>query len=293
MSTREDAIEEMRQIEIQAYRRLKLYIATSVVGLLFLVTLVLSFYTVDQGERAVITRNGRIIKVSQPGMNFKLPWFDRAHKISIQTQAKVYTKVLAYSRDQQVADFSISVNYKILPDKVSDVYAKFGTEENLIARILDRRVFEESKNVFGKFNAIGAIQDRASLVMQVEEAVKDSAIKAGDYFQVESVQIENIDFSDAYEQAVEDRMKAEVEVERIRQNLEQEKLNAQIKVTKARADAQEIRLRGQAEAEAINQKGKALHDNPSLIALEAAQKWDGVLPQTMVPGAAVPFVEVK
>jgi hypothetical protein len=52
-------------------------------------------------------------------------------------------------------------------------------------------------------------------------------------------------------------------------------------------------LTGNAEAEAINARGRALRDNPTLIELVSAERWNGVLPTTMVPGAAVPFVNVK
>jgi hypothetical protein len=33
--------------------------------------------------------------------------------------------------------------------------------------------------------------------------------------------------------------------------------------------------------------------NPNLVALVPAERWNGVLPTTMVPGSAVPFVSVK
>ena len=39
--------------------------------------------------------------------------------------------------------------------------------------------------------------------------------------------------------------------------------------------------------------GGALRDNPALVALIQAEKWDGKLPNTMVPGSAVPFLSVK
>ena len=40
-------------------------------------------------------------------------------------------------------------------------------------------------------------------------------------------------------------------------------------------------------------KGAALRDNPALVALIQAEKWDGKLPATMVPGSSVPFLNVK
>jgi uncharacterized membrane protein YqiK len=63
-------------------------------------------------------------------------------------------------------------------------------------------------------------------------------------------------------------------------------------VTAAKAEADAIRLKGEAEASALQAKANALRENPSYVALTAAEKWDGKLPTTMVPGSAVPFVNV-
>jgi regulator of protease activity HflC (stomatin/prohibitin superfamily) len=120
---------------------------------------------------------------------------------------------------------------------------------------------------------------------------------------IENVQIENIDFSDAYEKSIEQRMLAEVEVQKIRQNAEREKVSAEITVTQATAqanavrqralaEAEAIKLRGEAEAAAISARGKALGDNPHLVTLVQAERWDGKLPVTMVPGGAVPMITV-
>jgi len=155
--------------------------------------------------------------------------------------------------------------------------------------------------VFGQFNAVTAIQERARLVAEVQMAIQNAV--QGPII-IESVQIENIDFSDAYENSIEQRMLAEVEVQKIQQNAEREKVQAEIKVIQAQADAdarvaqataeaRAITLTGNAEAEAINARGAALRDNPTLIDLVSAERWNGVLPTTMVPGATVPFISVK
>jgi regulator of protease activity HflC (stomatin/prohibitin superfamily) len=120
---------------------------------------------------------------------------------------------------------------------------------------------------------------------------------------VESVQIENIDFSDAYEQSIEARMLAEVEVQKVRQNAEREKVTAEITVIQAQAEAdaqlarataeaEATRIRGEAEASAIKAKAEALKDNAGLIALTQAEKWNGALPTTMIPDATVPFMNM-
>jgi regulator of protease activity HflC (stomatin/prohibitin superfamily) len=204
------------------------------------------------------------------------------------------------------------VNYRIPADRVQEVYATYGGEDGLLSRLIERKVFEETKTVFGRFNAVTAIQERGRLNAEIASAIQQGV--SGPVL-IDSVQIENIDFSDAYEASIEQRMLAEVEVQRLRQNAEREKVQAEITVTQARAQAdarraeaqaqadavrlaaqaesEAIRLRGEAEAEAIKARGDALKDNPGLVALTQAEKWDGQLPRTMLPGGAVPMLNLN
>jgi regulator of protease activity HflC (stomatin/prohibitin superfamily) len=261
------------------------------VGLIALTVVGGSFYTVDQGERGVILRNGAVVGTAEPGLGFKLPIVDSVREINVQTQARVYEKVMVYSRDQQNANLQVSVNYRLATDQVEKIYSEFGGQDGIVTRLLDRQVPEEVKNVFGRFNAVTAIQERERLSREVQESIQKAA--SNTMLIVESVQVENIDFSDAYEQSIEQRMLAEVEVQKVQQNAEREKVQAEIAVIQAKAQADAVKLQGDAEAHAINARGKALRDNPSLVELVQAEKWDGKLPTTMVPGQTVPFINVK
>jgi regulator of protease activity HflC (stomatin/prohibitin superfamily) len=261
------------------------------VGLIALTVVGGSFYTVDQGERGVILRNGAVVGTAEPGLGFKLPIVDSVREINVQTQARVYEKVMVYSRDQQNANLQVSVNYRLATDQVEKIYSEFGGQDGIVTRLLDRQVPEEVKNVFGRFNAVTAIQERERLSREVQESIQKAA--SNTMLIVESVQVENIDFSDAYEQSIEQRMLAEVEVQKVQQNAEREKVQAEIAVIQAKAQADAVKLQGDAEAHAINARGKALRDNPSLVQLVQAEKWDGKLPTTMVPGQTVPFINVK
>ena len=276
--------------------------STAVVGGIAAITVLLgSWYTVNQGDRGVILRNGAVVGTAEPGLGFKMPIVDSVVDINVQTQARMYENVLAYSRDQQTAGLTISVNYRLPADQVVTIYADYGGEEGVLSRMLDRQALEEVKNVFGKFNAATAIQERERLAAEIQMAIQKAVVGP---ILIESVQIENIDFSDAYENSIEQRMLAEVEVQKVRQNAEREKVQAEIAViqAQAQADAQvaaaeaeatAIKLRGDAEAESIKARSAALRDNPSLIQLIQAERWNGVLPTHMVPSGAVPFVNVQ
>jgi regulator of protease activity HflC (stomatin/prohibitin superfamily) len=262
-----------------------------VVGLILLTVVGGSFYTVDQGERGVILRNGKVVGTAEPGLGFKLPIVDSVKEINVQTQARIYEKVAVYSRDQQSAVLQVSVNYRLPADQVEKIYSEFGGAGGLVSRLLDRQVPEEVKNVFGRFNAVTAIQERERLSNEIQDAIQKATTSP--VMMVESIQIENIDFSDAYEQSIEQRMLAEVEVQKVQQNAQREKVQAEILVIQSKAEADAKKLQGEAEAYAINARGKALRDNPGLVELVQAEKWDGKLPTTMVPGQTVPFINVK
>jgi regulator of protease activity HflC (stomatin/prohibitin superfamily) len=216
---------------------------------------------------------------------------DSVREITVQAQARVYEKVMVYSRDQQSAELYVSVNYRLPPDQVETIYSEYGGKDGVLTRLLDRQVPEEVKNVFGRFNAVTAIQERERLSKEVQEAIQKATTNP--VLIVESVQVENIDFSDAYEQSIEQRMLAEVEVQKVQQNAQREKVQAEIAVIQAKAQADAVKLQGDAEAHAINARGRALAQNPALVELVQAEKWNGVLPTTMVPGQTVPFINVK
>lgn len=259
-----------------------------VVGLVLIYTLFASWYTVDQGERAVVLRLGAISGESGPGLHFKIPWIDVVHRITVQNQNRRYTPLEAYSRDQQPANLSVSVSF--LVSDASAIYTQYGDLEGAIIRLIDPRVMADVKTIFGQYDAVRAIQERAALNRDIDTAVT-SAI-AGP-IQIISVQIENIDFSEAYEQSVEQRMLAQVEIQRREQNLRTVEVEAQIARTRAEGEANATRLRGDAEASAIRARADALRANADLVQLQAVEKWDGKLPTTMVPGSALPFINLQ
>ena len=268
---------------------------------LLLVVLSGSWFTVDQGERGVHLRNGKIIDTAEPGLGFKMPFFDNIVKISTQTHTVSYDRLQAYSHDQQPATIRVSVTYAVPPDRVEDLYANFKSVDAMVTRLVDRQVPTQVENIFGNYTAISAVQERVKFVLDVTEAIK-KAINGP--LEISSVQVENIDFSDAYEKSVEDRMRAEVEVQTQKQNLEKERVTAQIAITKAqaeadsqlaraKAEAEAIRIRGEAEASAIKSRAEALAKNQDLIELTKAERWDGKLPSTMLPNTTLPYLDVK
>src|SRR5450631_811046 len=280
----------------------------AIAGFVVLIALLGSWYTVDQTERGVLLRNGAVIGTAQPGLGFKVPLINGVEKISVKTATYTWDKMNSYSYDQQPADLKISVTLRASPDKVSDLYAKFGLLDTAVNQVVSPVVNQQVKVVFGLYTAIKAIQERGALNSSIKDAIPDT-LKYDPMIIIESVQLENIEFSANYLHSIEQRMLAEVEVQKVQQNAEREKVQAQMaKANAVRAEAQanadatrlngearasNIKITGEAEAAAIEARAKALGTNPNLVTLVQAEKWNGVLPTTMVPGSAVPFVSLK
>ena len=289
-------------------------IVAAVVVLAIVAAVLGSWYTVDQTERGVLLRYGAVIGTAQPGLGFKLPLIDSVEKVSVKTSTFSWDKMNSYSFDQQPADLKISVTLRASPDKVADLYAKFGRLETAVNQVVSPVVNQQVKVVFGRYTAVKAIQERGALNNAIKDAITET-LKYDSMIIIESVQLENIEFSQTYLHSIEQRMLAEVEVQKLQQNAEREKVQAQITVTQANAKANAVRaeaqanaeatrlngeakasniqITGEAEAAAIEARAKALGTNPNLVTLVQAERWNGVLPTTMVPGSAVPFVSLK
>lgn len=278
-------------------------IVAGIVGVFLMIVAFGSWFTVDQGERGVVLRNGAFVRVADPGLGFKTPWIEEVVDMSVRTQKALWdgkSALSSYSKDIQAASLSVAVNYHVDPGMVRHVYEVYGTgyEE----RVIWPAVSGNTKIVFGQFNAKEAIEKRGKLSVDIEESIR--AALDGTGIIIDSVQVQNVDFSDDFEKSIEARMQAEVEVSRLQQNLEREKVQADILRTQATAKADAVRaaakaqadatkMQGDAEASAIIARSEALKQNANLIELVKAEKWDGKLPVTMLPGSAVPFIGVR
>ena len=266
--------------------------ALAVVVLLALSALFGSYYTVEQGDRSVLLRFGKAISIEDPGLHFKFPFADNAVPMSVREQ-KERVKMETYSKDQQAADLVVSVNYRLLPSEVLDVYSRLG--KDYFDTIVMTQLPKKTKEVFGRYTAQSIVEQRTQLGVEVEGALRGAVDARG--IQIISVQVEDVSFSSAYEKSVEQRMQAEVASVKAAADKQRRMTDADAGAyeVKAQADAQAhaTKVKGEAEAYAIERRAEALRKNKDLVALTAVEKWDGKLPASMVPGGAVPFVNLN
>jgi regulator of protease activity HflC (stomatin/prohibitin superfamily) len=99
--------------------------AAGIIALIFVLSTVFgSFFTVNTAEVAVITRFGKFLRVADPGLNWKVPFFDtvagvvslRVNQISLTMETK--------TKDNVFVTIPISVQNRVRPEKVFDAYYK-------------------------------------------------------------------------------------------------------------------------------------------------------------------------
>ncbi|OWZ90418.1 hypothetical protein B9J07_27925 [Sinorhizobium sp. LM21] len=278
-------------------------IPAAIVGLLALSVAGGSFYTVDEGEKSVITRNGAVVGVAEAGFHWKMPFMDTTHPVSLRDGMIPFENIEAYTSDGQTATVhAISISYRVKPtnEDVTEVYTRYGSPENAVSQMVSRRVGESLETVFGQFNADNAIKRRADLGIEFAKRIKN----VDGPVEILAAQIENFSLPKSYEDNIEAKMTQEVEVKKLEEKEKQATVSNRIAVANAEAAAaaqlkqanavaEATRIQGKAVADAIREKNEAIKESPNLVELVKAERWDGKLPQTFVPGSSVPFLNIK
>ncbi|MBQ8357305.1 MAG: hypothetical protein IJX39_05790 [Clostridia bacterium] len=230
--------------------------------LLLLILIPASFHTVQSGQIAVVKHLGEAREVRTAGTYFDF-WLTEKYDVYDAKVQNMEISTQAYSKDAQTMGIAMTVQYKIDESKALEIANQYGSIEILANRIQSIAT-EKAKATLSSYSAMQIIETRSSISPTVEEAIK-SAVHEGYCVNIVTVVLTNIDFSDAFEKTVEDKMiaeqeklKAQYEKETAIVNAEKElevaKLDAMAKIEKAKADAQSELEVAKAEAEAIRLK---------------------------------------
>lgn len=236
--------------------------AGAAVSFLLFLLIPFSFHTVQAGEVAVVKHLGEARTIRNAGTYFDL-WITESYDKYDAKVQNLSIKANTYSQDGQSMDITMTLQYQIDTSKAIEIANNYGTLNTLSDKIMS--VTEErTKSVLSGYSAMEIIRTRASISPLVATSVKE-AIDSNYHVTVNTIVLTNIDFTDAFEKTVEDKMiaeqeklKAEYEKETAIINAEKElevaKKQAEAKIEVARADAQAQVLVAEAEANALKAK---------------------------------------
>lgn len=256
------------------------------------------FARVDSGYVGIVTHFGKIEdRVLPAGFHFT-SWFEHVNPINVRTQ-KASGEVMAFSADIQQVTLKVTVNYNVTPDAANTLYKTVGN--GYFETLVSPRVNEDVKAVVSNYTAESLIANREKLSSEILSLLQNDISQYG--ITATTISVENIDFTDAFESAVEAKQVATQEAQRAktlqeqqtmeaRQDAERKKLaaqaNAEVVRTQADAAAYETKVKAEAQAEANKKIAETITDN--LISYVEAQTWNGQLPNIYASDGALPII---
>ena len=264
-------------------------IAAALVVVIALIFAISCFSFVPTGHTGVVTLFGKVEDYTlDSGVHFKNP-FARVIKMDNRIQ-KESVELSCFSSDIQEVEVVFTLNYQISKEYAMNIYKTIG--KNYFDTAVSPIITESVKTVAARYTAEDLINKRNELAMAIETDMKEKLL----IFNIElvSTSIEDMDFTDAFTDAVEakqvaaqNKLRAETEAA---QRVVEAEAEAQIRRVTAEAEAYEILQRAEAEAQANQKLAESITDR--LIEYRYYEVWDGKLPQMVMGESTTPMVQI-
>ena len=274
-----------------------------------------SYSFVPSGYVGVRTAYGQISeKPTSPGMNWHIPFVEKIHNINCKQQEKDFGSLKIWSETSERTEVyceNVVVDYQINSEFAAWIWINVEEwDNNLVKQTSIESGIKAATKMFNDTD----VTDRSKIEGAAKERIQISLDeKYGNRIvNIVSVTIGNINFSDAYNAAIEKKAQAKLSAETAeyvnKQNMqktqaeaEQLKINAtaeaevnrikaeqeaENKKIKATGEAESIRIKAEAQAEANKKIADSL--TPELIEQQKIESWDGKLP--VISGDSVPII---
>lgn len=241
-------------------------VATGIAAILFFF-IPFSFHQIESGEVAVIKVWGEAKEIKTEGLSFN-NWISTKYEIYDITTQEINCKINAYSQDAQSMDSSLTVQFRIMPDKAIEINKQFGTLQTLTNNL--RSICEEKTKVaLSESSAMTLIETRSGLSAKVEDKIKGSVEQY--YINITMVAVTDITFSDAFESTVEEKMIAEQEKLKAQYEKEKAIIQAEQALEVAKLEAEAKLAQAEGEAKAMTEIAKAQANAIKLKSVEVAR----------------------
>jgi regulator of protease activity HflC (stomatin/prohibitin superfamily) len=213
------------------------------------------------------------------GTVFYNPITTNIYEFPINIRHKEYTEEGSFvvnSKDGSEFHVSPIVNYRINPDKATQIFAKYRKDLDGIENgFLKTAVTEAFRIVTNSYTADQLISSRESFDNKVKTTLRKQLEPEGfvlDQFTT------NLEYPTSFKNAINAKNNAVQKALMAENRVKQAEAEAKIKVATAEGDAQATLTRAKAEAEANALKQRTL--TPLLIQQQWIEKWRGNVPTT-------------
>lgn len=242
-----------------------------VVWLFVVATFWASFFIVDPGEIVLVKTLWQINPdVYSEWVHRKTPFMGRV--ITINTRSKkLEDSTTASTNDLQSIGISVVFTYQITKEGVTEIFRRFGDDDMIASNVAIPSMKEAVRSVIAKYKADELITKRAEVSSLIQEKLQNKLNEF--WLLVTDINIQDVTFSEKFNESIEAKVKAEQDALAKRNELEKTKYEAEQQVVRAKAEAETIRI----QAEAIKSQWWSEY-----VQMKRIEKWNGVLPQTQL-----------
>jgi regulator of protease activity HflC (stomatin/prohibitin superfamily) len=231
-------------------------ITSSLLGFLAFVLLFGIFFIVKQQSAAIVERFGRFIGVRQSGLQLKIPIIDRvAGRVSLRIQ-QLDVVVETKTKDDVFVKIKVSVQYKVIKDKVYEAFYKLDFPQDQITSY----VFDVVRAEVPKMILDDVFEKKDDVAIAVKAELNDAMINYG--FDIIKTLVTDID-PDAQVKDSMNRINAS-EREKVAAQFEGDAQRILI-VERAKAEAESKRLQGQGIADQRREIARGLEDSVKVL----------------------------
>lgn len=215
-----------------------------------------TFFIVKQQSAAVVERFGRFVGVRQSGLQLKIPIIDNvAGRLSLRIQ-QLDVVVETKTKDDVFVKLKVSVQFKVIKDKVYDAFYKLDNPADQITSF----IFDVVRAEVPKLILDDVFIKKDDIAIAVKGEIQDAMTEYG--FQIIKTLVTDID-PDAQVKESMNRINAS-EREKVAAQFEGEAQKILI-VEKAKAEAESKRLQGQGIADQRREIARGLEDSVKVL----------------------------
>ena len=221
-----------------------------------LLLLFFTFFIVKQQSAAVVERFGKFVSVRQSGLQLKIPIIDNvAGRLSLRIQ-QLDVVVETKTKDDVFVKLKVSVQFKVIKDKVYDAFYKLDNPADQITSF----IFDVVRAEVPKLILDDVFIKKDDIAIAVKGEIQDAMTEYG--FQIIKTLVTDID-PDAQVKESMNRINAS-EREKVAAQFEGEAQKILI-VEKAKAEAESKRLQGQGIADQRREIARGLEDSVKVL----------------------------
>ncbi len=254
-----------------------------------------SITIIPSGYVGIKTSYGQISgEVLSSGQYFSIPFIYHVDKINCKQQEKDFGELRIWSETSERTEIyceHVVVDYQINSEYAVWIWQNIEEWDN---NLLKQTSIESGiKTATKQFNDTD-VTNRVKIEKVAKEAIQKSLNEkyGNQVLNIVSVNIGNMNFTDAYNEAIEKKNQAKLEAEKAdyenQKKIKDAEAVSQEKKIKAQGDAEATLIKAEAEAEANKKISESL--TKELIQKRMIDKWDGKLP--IVSGDSSPIINM-